>query len=97
VEIANAVAFDLAAMFSSPPNTSGAPVNEHDPSYLRLPRYLLDSAASITMHPIHTPFHSYRPSRTPVTLTDQPTTPAIGEGPSTIPTAGRPLRIYPVH
>jgi transposase InsO family protein len=80
-------------MFSSPPNTSGAPVNENNSSYLRLPRYLLDSAASITMHPTHTPFRSYRPSRTPVILADQRTTPAIGEGPSTIPTAGRPLRI----
>jgi hypothetical protein len=85
VEIANAVAIALATMFSSPPNTSGTPVNENNSSYLRLPRYLLDSAASITMHPTRTPFRSYRSSRTPVILEDQRTTPAIGEGPSTIP------------
>jgi hypothetical protein len=45
------------------------------------------------MHPTHTPFRSYRPLHTPVILEDQRTTLAIGEGTSTIPTIGRPLRI----
>jgi hypothetical protein len=90
VEIANAVAIALAKMFNSPPNTSGVPVNDQNYSYLRLSRYPLNSAASITMHPTHTPFRSYRPSHTPVILVDQRTTPDIA---STIPTSGRPLRI----
>jgi transposase InsO family protein len=94
VEIANAVAIALATMFSSPTsNTSGAQVNEPKSPYPRLPRYLLDSAASITMHPTRRPFRNYQPSNTSVLLADQRTTPAIGEGPSTIPTNGRPLHI----
>jgi hypothetical protein len=73
--------------------TSSIEVKKPKSPYPRLPRCLLDSGASITMHPTHIPFHRYEPSHTPVMLADQLTIPATGEGPSTIPTVGRPLHI----
>jgi hypothetical protein len=73
--------------------TSIAAVDEPKSPDTGLPQYVLDSATSITMNPTHIPFHSYQPSHTPVTLADQRTTPAIGEGYSAIPTMGRLLQI----
>jgi hypothetical protein len=95
VEIANAFTLDLASMFQNttlPP--SGAPVNEQKSPFPRLPRYLLDSAASITMHPTRHPFQTYHASQNPVQLADQRTTPAIGEGRSIIPTIGHSLTLH---
>lgn len=90
IEIANAVTLALANLFTnSTPSSPGPSVKDPSLSYHRLPRrYLLDSAASITMHPTTIHFQRYDKSSQAVLLADQRRTPALGEGPSTIPTVG---------
>ena len=95
VEIANAITLALANLFTnSKPNSPEPSVKDPSFSYYRLPRrYLLDSAASNTMHPTTRPFQSYENESHAVHLSYQRTTPALGEGPSFIPTVGRALHI----